>query len=244
MTPIADMIEAMLANGATLDVILLAVRSLELSGTSPGQVRDNVRSRREYERMRKRVWRNKINSLVVKPEANDAGLIERNVPENIRDMSLSHCDLTSSFLSIESPLKEGSKEVKTVVVEGRKRGTRLSPETPLNEIDRKFALENGVENPDQLWAEFIDYWTGIPGQRGIKLTWSGTWRNRVRMVAGKTGVAGGFGRSKPFQDDSRSASRTAGRLAEAARRGELDFAERPSLLPGTGEAPIRLLQKR
>jgi hypothetical protein len=36
-------------------------------------------------------------------------------------------------------------------------------------------------------AEFLDYWAGIPGQRGTKLDWAGTWRNRLRDIEKRTG---------------------------------------------------------
>ena len=31
-----------------------------------------------------------------------------------------------------------------------------------------------------MWAEFVDYWVAVPGQRGVKLDWLATWRNDVR----------------------------------------------------------------
>lgn len=32
--------------------------------------------------------------------------------------------------------------------------------------------------------EFVDYWKGVPGQRGRKTDWEATWRNRMRVKAG------------------------------------------------------------
>jgi hypothetical protein len=34
--------------------------------------------------------------------------------------------------------------------------------------------------------EFCDYWRSIPGQRGRKLDWVATWRNRIRECEGKS----------------------------------------------------------
>ena len=28
--------------------------------------------------------------------------------------------------------------------------------------------------------EFVDYWAGVPGSKGVKLDWPGTWRNWIR----------------------------------------------------------------
>jgi hypothetical protein len=35
-------------------------------------------------------------------------------------------------------------------------------------------------------AEFVDYWIGIPGQRGRKLDWNATFRNRLRDLQART----------------------------------------------------------
>jgi hypothetical protein len=43
-------------------------------------------------------------------------------------------------------------------------------------------------------AEFTDYWRGVPGQRGRKLDWDATFRNRLRETAGrKKGTGNGKG---------------------------------------------------
>lgn len=57
----------------------------------------------------------------------------------------------------------------------------------LTEEARAAAIELGA-HPDAvpgMWAEFVDYWIGVPGQRGVKLDWPATWRNRVRTIATK-----------------------------------------------------------
>src|SRR5690606_28987419 len=66
------------------------------------------------------------------------------------------------------------------------------------------------------------------------------------------GKSDGYRGSRPLQDDSRSVSRAAGRLAEAANRGEFTFGPRPpvvpireqgGLLPGQSEDHVRLLSQ-
>lgn len=58
--------------------------------------------------------------------------------------------------------------------------------------DATFAFDQGMARAgvDKAWAEFKDYWIAIPGQRGTKLDWSATWRNRVRQIAGKSPANG------------------------------------------------------
>lgn len=38
---------------------------------------------------------------------------------------------------------------------------------------------------DEATAEFVDYWRGVSGQRGTKLDWAATWRNRMRDKQGR-----------------------------------------------------------
>lgn len=47
---------------------------------------------------------------------------------------------------------------------------------------RKWAAVNhkGVDIT-QATQEFVDYWRGVPGQRGCKLDWPATWRNAIRL---------------------------------------------------------------
>ena len=62
------------------------------------------------------------------------------------------------------------------------RGTRLDL-TDLPEDWADFCLKLRPDlKPYELWEEFRDYWISVPGQRGLKLDWYATWRNRVRAV--------------------------------------------------------------
>ena len=36
---------------------------------------------------------------------------------------------------------------------------------------------------ETITAEFVDYWRGVPGAKGVKLDWVATWRNQIRRVA-------------------------------------------------------------
>jgi len=35
-------------------------------------------------------------------------------------------------------------------------------------------------NPKDIWVQFKDYWSSVPGSKGTKLDWFATWRNWVR----------------------------------------------------------------
>lgn len=115
-----------------------------------------------------------------------------------RDKGHSACDLSSSL-----PLSEPQRS-KKVVVE-RVRATRLSKDTPLTTVNRYFAAAAGIPEAevDRVWAEFIDYWISVPGQRGMKLNWDATWRNRVRQITPWKGAVNGFVPRPGSREDQR-----------------------------------------
>jgi len=81
------------------------------------------------------------------------------------------------------PTVEDKKEGLSVGKE-RKKGSRLLIGTRVSDEQRTIAIDCGCppDRVDAVWSEFVDYWSDIPGQRGCKLTWSGTWRNRVKVI--------------------------------------------------------------
>lgn len=66
-----------------------------------------------------------------------------------------------------------------------KRGTRVPDTFPVTDAMRTWAASEGFTNLDldRVTAEFVDYWRGVSGAKGVKLDWTATWRNRVRQVA-------------------------------------------------------------
>ena len=47
-----------------------------------------------------------------------------------------------------------------------------------------WAVQQGLTVEEVLKEEesFRDYWISVPGQKGVKLDWDATWRNRIRAV--------------------------------------------------------------
>lgn len=49
--------------------------------------------------------------------------------------------------------------------------------------------------------QFCDYWRAVPGQRGTKLDWEGTWRNWIRTTAQRQqGKINGTAKPGSFDD--------------------------------------------
>jgi hypothetical protein len=255
-TPIADMIEAMFDNGTDLKSVLLAVRTIEERDAERHTERFVTVTERSPGAIRSARHRAKVKQNQAKAEANDtANAGDENVTAGRhaeRHGVTPPCDL-SSLLPLskrgnrEENKEENKKETVVIVSPARakaSRGTRLDRQSLLSADDLKFAIDNGfpADRVDTAWAEFIDYWIGVPGSRGTKLDWSATWRNRIRQISVNGGSYGQRG-PRPLQDDSKSISAAAGRLREAAERGEYSFGPRPQLLPEPNESPVFLLSK-
>lgn len=66
-----------------------------------------------------------------------------------------------------------------------KRGTRMHADWRPGPSAMKEAVKHGIVNG---WCEatlenFIDYWLGVPGAKGVKLDWDATFRNALRAEA-------------------------------------------------------------
>ena len=67
----------------------------------------------------------------------------------------------------------------------RKRGTRIPSGFAVDAEMKQWATDNALGHLDlqAITAEFVDYWTSVAGQRGVKLDWVATWRNWIRRKA-------------------------------------------------------------
>lgn len=135
------------------------------------------------------------------------------------------CNLLSSSLSKDG-IQEVKKEPKSESKALAKKGSRLSSAATLSNEDREFAFQLGFDNAhiDQMWAEFVDYWSAVPGHRGIKLSWSATWRNRVRTLAERKprGFSGNSPRPGSREDRQEKTYNAYQKLREYARSGSDD----------------------
>jgi hypothetical protein len=195
-------------------------------------VRDNVRDKsvKEHERERKRKWRETTAAVkdVRGAQANDGARAGINsVPQNVPDIVENHCDLSSLSSSVKGLVEEGSEEKKKEAVTKSARGTRMSPDAQITPDEYQFAISAGM-TPDAtraLWVEFVDFWITVPGQRGVKLNWFATWRNRVRAV-GANG-ARNISQGKPNVAEDRSLVAAARRASDNIKRA-LELGDRPS----------------
>lgn len=69
------------------------------------------------------------------------------------------------------------------------RGCRIPPGFP-GDAERDWCKQNlGMtdDHCDECFAEFGDFWTGVPGVRGLKCDWPATLRNAARKFAARLG---------------------------------------------------------
>ena len=69
-----------------------------------------------------------------------------------------------------------------VAPDPRKRGTRIPDGFAVTNDMRTWAKGKNLDHLDLdgITEEFVDYWRGVPGSKGVKLDWTGTWRNWIR----------------------------------------------------------------
>lgn len=150
---------------------LIFTMSTGLSGRNP------VESPEYRALIKRRAWdrdrqaRNREASKLVKPKSAKSG----GCPPESTGVSGGQDDLLTTVEVKEKGLS-GRKE--------SKKGSRLSVGTPITDEQRAAAITCGCppDRVDSMWIEFVDYWSEIPGQKGLKLSWIGTWRNRVKWV--------------------------------------------------------------
>lgn len=119
--------------------------------------------------------------------------------------------------------QEERKEEPQHAVRADQRGARLPDDFCLNSSMREWASLNtpNVDLEVSL-AEFCDYWRGIPGQRGKKLDWPATWRNRMRELEGRARRNGnGNGTSQPRTNQTAAERRNAEVIRIKQRAAEL-----------------------
>lgn len=201
---ISDLTKRLAEAGASAPVMAIAIEVYEYFRTIP----DNSGQPSEYElKIYRRVdaWRRaksrkKSSKINGNAEANDAA--------NAADFSVPEMSGNVIPLPLTKKNQEGihgKEERKKSSENTRARGTRLPEDWQPSETDRKFAVANGID-PDWLRDEFVDFWTNVPGARGLKLNWSKTWNTRVRALTGskKPFIGGHNGSGSNRKDEFRA----------------------------------------
>lgn len=217
-TLIADLVRAgvdpeligRVANALVSEAIIVTLRERDASRfvTIPTRSKAAIRAARHREKLK----RDKA-----KAEANDAAVADSHAHDGGRDASrdgVTACTtlLPSLSLNLKGSIEEGSSVSKKARSENaRARGQRMLAGAILTDEFGQAAIDLGARQDDlpNMWAEFVDYWVAVPGQRGVKLDWLATWRNDIRRKL-ERGPRNGRAKQQSLSD-------LAGDLAEQAR---------------------------
>ena len=181
MIDLSATIEAMKAAGLTDAEIVRSLACLRNDGNVP---RDGmgtlgvtpVATQPTTSAMRKRRWRAKRKAE--KDAA--ANRLSLPVPEE-RPVHVPRDAGGKGVIPLNPKDSEEGKESKNA----RARGTRLPPEFVPDATCEAAARELKFTKADwkRWFEEFRDYWTGVPGAKGVKLDWQATARNSIRRYA-------------------------------------------------------------
>jgi hypothetical protein len=122
------------------------------------------------------------------------------VDQGAKRLALNPSSLTpeSGLLTPDPPFTaacaSGTHAASPVVPDGEggrkcasKRGTRIEvPFRVTPEMRAWAAAETPNVDVEAATAEFEDFWRAVPGQKGTKLDWIATWRNRMRELHGRS----------------------------------------------------------
>lgn len=176
---IALAVKHMLAAGMSHDDIVNAVRDMEAEISSrPKMTLRQARNARYYEARKERL---KASENVLKR------LKASYETSPLFSPLLSSPEPPTNNPPIIPPSPKINSRAKTRFADGeeKSRGKRLPPGWhPGNdwlEFTRKQEITD--ERAQRALEEFRDYWQAVPGHRGVKLDWLGTWRNWVRKIS-------------------------------------------------------------
>lgn len=129
----------------------------------------------------------------------------------------------------------------------RKAGSRLPDDWRLSPENRAYAVGEGFSDweADRVALRFADYWRARPGQGGVKLDWSATWRNWVRTEADRQGkVPKAAAPSSPQPLPVRDIHDPAYRGARPAQRRDVDLTPEQEAARQARAASLRAAAER
>jgi DnaT-like ssDNA binding protein len=246
-------IRAMLGKGLSIEQALLAAEVIESREAS------QLEARRANDRARKAKSRDKANDVsrdvtgshVTARKSRDKREKRNDIKGHVTSRDLAgaravfpgeEVDITP--LGRKRPTLPKGSDDGGAQARARVGGSRLPDEwVPSNALcDFARGLGFGERAIDEAVAEFRDYWRGVPGQRGRKLDWDATFRNRLRETASKQrGNAHGNGKGSPKGSIVEAGRRLTERLIAERREREMQAGNRvddgdPAVrfLPGLG----------
>jgi hypothetical protein len=129
---------------------------------------------------RKSVPQQPEKSATKQPEILDAEFVDN--PPRVSESTGAHAETLTLNITTSESYPERLELVSESDAPPSKRGTRMRRDWRPSRDTQAMAKQLGIVNGwgDATLANFIDYWLGVPGQKGIKLDWDATYRNELR----------------------------------------------------------------
>lgn len=144
----------------------------------------------EYQPTREEVEAKREATQQARSEAGKRGAEKRWNGKPIANEWQSNGKADGKTMANDSPLPEPEPEpLSKEPLRPATRGSRIPQPFLLNPQMIEWARTNTPNvNVNAVTAEFVDYWIGVPGGRGVKLDWEATWRNWLRRKNGDRGT--------------------------------------------------------
>lgn len=242
---LSALIRRMAEAGAPPEAIALAVEAIEAEQAKDAARRAKRAAAKAQERDRARLSRD----MVATVEAN-AGDNAETLPPPVSPLSPFPTPLTQNPpLSPPNPkATTGANALdgeplppiaKPKPPPSASRGCRIPPGFPGDAERDWFKSEMRLTDDDftECRDEFRDYWSGVPGQRGVKCDWPGTFRNAARKFRPRS-----RSRQANAAGNQRSDGSTLGAYQRAAARfqPEDDVSQRRAGLFGDGNGELEM----
>jgi hypothetical protein len=114
--------------------------------------------------------------------AKDRALTAKRVSKHRKkELSNAECNAKSNAQSLSQSLDREDKIREDIKVSKSPKGTRWEKGFALPDEWIEFCNKERKDlSVSKVFEEFTDYWVSVPGQKGVKLDWSATWRNWIR----------------------------------------------------------------
>lgn len=161
----------------------------------------------------------------------ESDTIPQDPPQNLRPAESAPPQNSTETPAESAPKPSMNRPTKKTSPSSGTRGTRIPDDFAMTPEMIAWGQENYPQLDGQaITAEFVDYWRGVPGAKGVKIDWIATWRNQVRRVAERQAAGQ---RASPGLRPSAMQQRIDEGLERAERMRLLDEAEaRGEHIPG------------
>ncbi len=191
---VAQAIRGMMAAGFTLEQALLAIEKMDEA--KRGSAKSNAERQAEF-RARQKAARNAVTSN----ESNVTSVTTSRDTQNAPTHAEPEPNITTYPTTSEANASSVEPQPADFPLTGElilpiakpkpppnaARGCRIPPGFP-GDDERDWCKQNlGMtdDHCDECFAEFGDFWTGVPGSRGLKCDWPATLRNAARKYAAR-----------------------------------------------------------